>query len=111
MNGDDFTFPKDVDLEQAQELLREAYASIPEGKLLRKTLKEQRVAGLDPPLDVQYVAEPRVVQYGDGIGVELNADILVYDDFPEAEDCLTVFEQVLSEALVERLEKALRAMR
>lgn len=92
--------PADV----AQAFLAEAYGAIDEGKLLRRTAAAQRAAGLDPPMDVQYVAAPRIEPRRGGSVLVLGADILVYEDFEEAEACLRVFEQVLGEALAVRLQ-------
>ena len=94
--------------DEAQRLLTEAYRGIDEGKLLRRTHKELRKQGIDPPLDVQYTAEPRVERFDDGLGITLGADILIYDAFPELDDCRDTFEAALNDLLMERLEKVLK---
>ena len=103
-----FTFPKHMPPDVAQSILAEAYAELDAGKLLRSALKEQRDAGWDPPHDVQYVAEPALAEYGEGLGVSLGADILVHEEFEGLEACLDIFEAVLGDALMERVEKKVR---
>ena len=106
-----FAFPKAMPRSEAERLLAEAYAGIDEGKLLRRTHKELRRRGIDPPMDVQYVAEPAVVRYRDGLGISMGTDILVYEEFPEMDACVDAFEAVLTEALLEGLEKRIRKWR
>src|SRR5688572_11052741 len=67
--ADAFVFPREMPAEEAQGLLQEAYGEIDEGKLLRRTNKELRRRGIDPPMDVQYVAEPAVQRFSDGLGI------------------------------------------
>lgn len=102
-------FPRGMPREDAERLLREAYAKIDEGKLLRRTNKELRRRGIDPPMDVQYVAEPLVQVYGDGLGISLGVDIMIYEEFPQMQDCIDAFEASLSDLLMGRLEKAAKA--
>jgi hypothetical protein len=104
-----FVFPAHMRRSDAQRLLQEAYASIDEGKLLRRTNKTLRRAGIDPPIDVQYVAEPAVRMFADGLGITLGCDILIHEEFPELEDCVEAFEASLQELLMDRLEKAVKA--
>src|SRR5688500_5866177 len=61
-----FTFPRHMPFETAQELLAKSYGELDEGKLLRRTNKALRKADIDPPMDVQYVAEPAVAEFEDG---------------------------------------------
>lgn len=100
-----FAFPAHMPAEAAQELLAETYRAVDAGKVLRRALKEQRAAGLDPPGDVQYVCEPRVEAFEDGLGVGLHSDVLAHDAFEGMEECVDIFEAVLAEALLDGLEK------
>lgn len=92
----------------AQRFLKEAYAELDEGRLLRRVLKRQRQQGLDPPMGVQYVGEPHLVALGNLLGFDVHADILLYEAFEGADACADVFEEVLEEALRERLEPKIR---
>lgn len=94
--------------ETAQALLAEAYGEIDEGKVLRRALKLQRDEGLDPPSDVQYVSQPALADYPDGLGVSVSSDILLYEQFEGVDECVDVFEAVLGEALIARLEKKVK---
>ena len=86
-------------------MLAEAYHELDAGKLLREALKRQRKAGLDPPHDVQYVGEPVVDEFEGVLGVGLATDIMVHEVFEGIDECTDIFEDVLGEALIERLEK------
>lgn len=92
----------------AQRILSEAYRSLDEGRLLRRTNRELRRRGIDPPMDVQYVAEPKVEMFSEGLGVGLGADILVYNEFPEMEACVDAFETVLADLLLGKVEDAVK---
>lgn len=94
--------------EEAQRLLTEVYREVDEGKALRRTNKALRRQGIDPPMDVQYTAEPVVADVEGGLGVFLQADILIYNEFPELEQCVATFEDELWRLVERRLEKALR---
>lgn len=94
--------------EAAQRLLTDAYRGLDEGKILRLTHKLLRRRGIDPPLDVQYVADPAVEEVPEGLGIRLGTDILVYDEFPEMDDCLEAFEDALNDLLLARLDKMIR---
>lgn len=101
-----FAFPRHMPVAQAERLLAEAYQALDAGKLLREALKRQRKAGLDPPGDVQYVGEPVVEEFEGSLGVGLATDIMVHEVFDGIDECTDIFEDVLGEALIERLEKA-----
>ncbi|HEX9815562.1 MAG TPA: hypothetical protein VGB18_01165 [Candidatus Thermoplasmatota archaeon] len=103
-----FVFPKGMSEADAAELLKEAYGDIDDGKLLRTVHKELRRNDIDPPTDVQYVAEPHVEERSGHVEVCLHPDIMVYDEFPEMDDCLDTFEDVLNEMLSKRLEKSVK---
>lgn len=103
-----FLFPSHMPLEVAQRLLTEAYSEVDEGKALRRTHKSLRKQGIDPPIDVQYTAQPVVAETPDGLGVFVQADILIYNEFPELEDCVDAFERQLWGLIEPRLEKAVR---
>jgi hypothetical protein len=75
---------------------------------LRRVHKELRRKDIDPPTDVQYVAEPHVERHEGRFEVCLHPDILIYDEFPEMDDCLDTFEDVLNEMLAQRLEKGVK---
>ncbi len=100
-----FFFPALMPRDVAEGLLKEAYEELDTGKLLRASLKRQREDGLDPPSDVQYVAEARVEHFEEGLGVSLNTDILVHEEFEGMGDCVDVFEVVLADSLLTRLQK------
>ena len=100
-----FSFPSHMPRETAEGLLAEAYGEVNAGKVLRRALKLQREEGYDPPSDVQYVSEPRLTDHADGLGVSVASDILLYEDFEGVDECVDIFEGVLSGALMERLEK------
>ena len=100
-----FVFPKGVSLPEAEAMLAEAYSEIDEGKALRRTNKALRRKGIDPPMDVQYAAEPHAEETPDGIEVHLHPDILIYNEFPELDDCVDTFEDMLAELLFARLKK------
>lgn len=89
----------------ARDLLARAYTAVSAEKVVRRALKEQRAEGLDPPTDVQYVAEADLKRYSDGFGIGLGCDILVYDEFPTMEECVDIFERHFTEALLSELEK------
>lgn len=89
-------------------MLAAAYAEIDEGKLLRRVNKRLRAAAIDPPNDVQYVAEPHVEADRGGLVVHLHPNILIYAEFPELEDCVAAFEATLGELLAKRLAKRTR---
>lgn len=93
---------------EAQRILSEAYRSLDAGHLLRRTNRELRRRGIDPPMDVEYVAEPHIETYPEGRGVSLGADILVYSQFPEMEACLDAFESALANLVVQRVERAVK---
>jgi hypothetical protein len=105
LSADVFVFPAGMPREEAERLLREAYGGIDEGKLLRRTNKELRRRGIDPPMDVQYVAEPAVQRFADGLGISLGCDIMIYEPFPEMDACTDAFEDMLNEILVKQLRK------
>lgn len=100
-----FTFPHHTPREVATALLTEAYQEIDAGKVLRRALKEQRRQGWDPPHDAQYVCEPAVAEYPEGLGVSLGSDILLHEPFPGQDECLAIFEGILGDLLMERLER------
>lgn len=101
-------FPSAMTADEARSMLAAAYAEIDEGKLLRRVNKRLRAAGIDPPNDVQYVAEPHVEADRAGLGVHLHPNILIYEEFPELESCVRAFEAALGELLAKRLEKRIR---
>jgi hypothetical protein len=103
-----FVFPASMPREEAHGIVQESYAEIDEGKLLRRTNKLLRRRGIDPPMDVQYTAEPRVEHVRGGLGVTLGADILIYEQFPELDDCVAAFEDALEDLLMPRVEKRVR---
>lgn len=103
-----FVFPKGMSEADAAALLKEAYGDIDDGKLLRTVHKELRRKDIDPPTDVQYVAEPHVEEHNGRFEVCLHPDIMIYDEFPEMDDCLDTFEDVLNEMLTRRLEKSVK---
>lgn len=90
---------------EAEEILAQAYHDLPAGKLLRIALKRQRDAGFDPPGDVQYVCEPTVVGNDGELTVGLSTDILLHEEFEGVDECTEMFEDVLAEALLTRLER------
>lgn len=100
-----FLFPPHMTRDVAQALLAEAYREIDAGKVLRRALKEQREAGWDPPHDVQYVGEPALAVYPEGLGVGLASDIRLYEEFEGMDECTDIFEACLAAAIVGRLEK------
>lgn len=104
-----FAFPPRMPRQVAESILAQAYASIDEGKLLRRTNKLLRKRDIDPPMDVQYVAEPAVQEFEDGLGITLGCDILIYEPFPEMDRCIDAFEETLDDLLMKRVEKAVRA--
>lgn len=91
--------------EEAERLLSEAYHELDAGKMLRTALKLQREAGWDPPHDVQYVVEPRVEVFENGLGVSVQSDIMLYDQFPGVDQCVDIFEDVVAEALLVAVAK------
>lgn len=97
-----------MDRDEAQRILTDTYRALDEGKVLRRTHKALRKQGIDPPIDVQYAAEPVVHEVPGGLGVFLQADILIYNEFPELDRCVQTFEDELWRLLEPRLEKALR---
>lgn len=103
-----FRFPKGMAEADAATLLADAYKDIDDGKLLRTVHKELRRKDIDPPTDVQYVAKPHVEIHGGQFEVCLHPDIMIYDEFPEMDDCLDTFEDVLNEMLSKRLEKSVK---
>lgn len=103
-----FTFPAHIPLETAQQLLAEAYEKVNAGKVVRRTTKRARKEGHDPPMNIGYVAEPAVVEYPDGLGVSLGADILLYDEFPGFRRCLAIFEEEVGDQLMKKLEKLVK---
>lgn len=106
-----FVFPEGMSEADAAGLLAEAYQEIDDGKLLRRVHKELRRKDIDPPTDVQYVAEPHVERRGARYEVCLHPDILIYDEFPEMDDCLDTFEDTLNAMLAKRLEKRVKEWR
>ncbi len=103
-----FTFPQHMPLATAQELLAEAYEKVNAGKVIRRTTKRARKEGHDPPMNIGYVAEPSVVEFPDGLGVSLGADILLYDEFPGFRRCLAIFEEEVGGQLMKKLKKLVR---
>jgi hypothetical protein len=101
-----FVFPPTMAPDEAQRILAEAYSSIDEGKLLRRTNKLLRKRNIDPPNDVQYVAAPALAPSREGLGIVLGCDILIYDEFPELDDCVDAFEETLNDLLMPRIFKA-----
>lgn len=91
--------------EDAERLLAETYGELDAGKLLREALKRQRAQGFDPPHDVQYACEPAIDETAEGLSVSLATDILIHEEFEGMDECTEIFEDVLAEALLERLEK------
>lgn len=106
-----FVFPAGVHRLEAESLLAEAYRGLDAGRLLRRALKVQRKQGWQPPMDVQYVCEPALADFPDGLGVVFRSDVLVYAEFPGMQECLEIFEAVLAQALTERLERGIRRWR
>jgi hypothetical protein len=102
-----FVFPAGMSEEDAAAMLAAAYQDIDDGKLLRAVHKELRNKDIDPP-DVQYVAQPHVERRGARLEVCLHPDIMVYDEFPEMNDCVDTFEDVLHEMLEKRLAKRIK---
>jgi len=100
-----FRFPAGMGREEAQRLLSDAYAELDAGRLLREALKRQRHAGFDPPHDVQYACEPALAEGREGLGVSLATDIFAHEDFEGVDECTDIFEDVLAEALLARLER------
>jgi hypothetical protein len=98
-----FRFPTRMPRDEAQRLLAQAYGELDAGRLLRQALKRQRDAGYDPPHDVQYACEPALEAQKDGLGVSLLTDILLHEEFEGVDECTEIFEDVLAEALLERL--------
>src|SRR5688572_29317425 len=94
--------------EEATSLLAEEYKKIDDGKLVRTVHKELRRKDIDPPTDVQYTAEPHVEERDGHFEVCLHPDILIYDEFPEMDDCVDTFQDVLNEMLAKRLEKRVK---
>lgn len=106
-----YVFPKEMSVQDAESILAQAYAAVDDGKVLRLAHKILRRNDIDPPTDVQYVAEPHVEATDAGLEVCLHPDILIYDEFPEMEDCVAAFEGALAEQLAKRLEKSVRRWR
>lgn len=103
-----FVFPKGMTMDEATLLLSEEYQKIDDGKLLRTVHKELRRKDIDPPTDVQYTAQPHVEEHEGHLEVCLHPDILIYDEFPEMDDCVDTFEDVLNEMLAKRLGKRVK---
>lgn len=103
-----FTFPAWMNRETAAQMLAVAYADVNDGRMLRRALKRQRRMGLDPPMDPQYVVQPALQDYDDGLGVGLNADILLYEEFEGVQECLRVFEDVVGTELIAKLQRRVR---
>lgn len=99
-------FPPRMPREAAQAMLEEAYRDLKEGKLLREALRRQRAAGWDPPHDVAYSGEPGLRRTRRGLVLEVVTHIYLHEAFPGVDACTAVFEEVLVEALTERLSRA-----
>ena len=103
-----FSFPAHMPRAEAQRILQEAYESLDTGRMLRRALKIQRDEGFDPPHDVQYVGEPHLEDYEEGLGVALHADIMVHEEFEGIDDCVGIFDEVLGQELMDAVEKRVR---